>query len=51
MNSEYSNSEPIKLSKSLYTILCHLINIYIHSEKILKSEKRGTPCDDDGKRK
>ena len=25
MNSEYSNSEPIKLSKYLYTILCHLI--------------------------
>ena len=25
MNSEYSNSEPIKLSKSSYTILCHKI--------------------------
>ena len=25
MNLEYSNSEPIKLSKSLYIILCHLI--------------------------
>ena len=29
MSSEYSNSEPIKLSKSSYTILCHKINIYI----------------------
>ena len=29
MNSEYSNSEPIKLSKSLYTILCHKIIINI----------------------
>ena len=29
MNSEYSNSEPIKLSKSSYTILCHkIINRY-----------------------
>ena len=26
MNSEYSNSEPIKLSRSSYTILCHKIN-------------------------
>ena len=25
MNSEYSNREPIKLSKSSYTILCHKI--------------------------
>ena len=25
MNSEYSNSEPIKLSKSSYIILCHKI--------------------------
>ena len=25
MDSEYSNGEPIKLRKSLYTILCHLI--------------------------
>ena len=25
MNSEYSNSEPIKLSKISYTILCHKI--------------------------
>ena len=25
MNSEYSNSEPIKLSKTSYTILCHKI--------------------------
>ena len=25
MSSEYSNSEPIKLSKSSYTILCHNI--------------------------
>ena len=29
MNSEYSNSEPIKLSKSSYTILCHKIIYYI----------------------
>ena len=29
MNSEYSNREPIKLSKSLYTILCHIIPIGI----------------------
>ena len=27
MSSEYSDSEPIKLSKSSYTILCHKINI------------------------
>ena len=25
MNSEFSNSEPIKLSNSSYTILCHKI--------------------------
>ena len=29
MNSEYSNSEPMKLSKSLYTILCHKIIIFM----------------------
>ena len=28
MSSEYSNSEPIKLSKSSYTILCHKIKLY-----------------------
>ena len=28
MNPKYSNSEPIKLSKSLYTILYHLITTY-----------------------
>ena len=25
MNSKYSNNEPVKLSKSSYTILCHKI--------------------------
>ena len=30
MNSEYSNSEPIKLSKSSYTILCDIIKYKIH---------------------
>ena len=30
MSSEYSNSEPIKLSKSSYTILCHkIIPLYL----------------------
>ena len=29
MSSEYSNSEPIKLSKSSCTILCHKIIRYI----------------------
>ena len=35
MSSEYSNSEPIKLSKSSYTILCHKIiwNIPENEEK------------------
>ena len=35
MNSEYSNSEPIKLSKSSYTILCHKIIAYIVLEQIV----------------
>ena len=29
MNSEYSNSEPIKLSNSLNTIFCHLTKMKI----------------------
>ena len=39
MNSEYSNSEPIKLSKSLYTILCHKIipNMLSSSPRICQS--------------
>ena len=34
MNSEYSNSEPIKLSKSSYAILCHKIMFNIFFDDV-----------------
>ena len=34
MSSESSNSEPIKLSKSSHTILCHKIKLYIQQSKL-----------------
>ena len=43
MNSEYSNSEPIKLSKSLYTILCHKIKYIIENKLIAKGQIVFTP--------
>ena len=41
MNSEYSNSKPIKLSKSLKIILCHIIKPDIGQFSNFASKKGG----------